>query len=667
MASSARFRLNLFSRPALTREDGAVLSGRATQRHRVALLALLAVARGGSVSRDRLMALLWPDADSERQRNLLKVSVYVLRQSLHEAVLVTERDELRLNPDVIETDVGEFEDAVAHKDYERAVKLSSAPFLDGFLLKGAPDFAHWTDGERARLAAARANALEVLALTAERRGDTYAAASWWKQRAADDPFDSRVAQQLIRALDASGNPAGALRHATIHERLLRDELGVVPGADLTTLVAAIRARPPVDASSHLTLGEQSIPAPATAPARAMDAVRDEPLVNFADKRSRQLRTTLPYGIAAVAVGALLYGVVVRGRAEPVTPAQIADSVVLKLGSRLAMLAPRRDQSPIIAANEFYRMGTDELLFRSDSGARLALTHLRQATELDSNFAAAYAALAMVYVRVRTGEGREAVRSHRIALARAASTKAVHLNPLLGDAHMARAIVHMQDREWVEAERALRVATEVDANLFRAHEYLAGLHVIMGKLPEALNHARLALALDSLSPTANAEYARALVFNGQCAEAQEYLGRIANLARPLLRTASLAAHCLAREQRWSDALAAVQQTAPQSGRHGQALIGYLRGRAGDRSGALMMLDSLSSALERNGDGAYYIALVHSGLADFDAAFDWFDRSLDDRSFPMIPIEMVIFGPLFEDLQRHPRFKNLRRNLNLPTGR
>jgi DNA-binding SARP family transcriptional activator len=665
MTSSARFRLNLFGSPSLVRADGVVLSGRATQRHRVALLALLAVARGRGVSRDRLMTLLWPDGDSERPRNLLKVSVYVLRRSLHESALLTEGDELRLNPDVIHTDVGDFEDALARQDHELAVAVHSGPFLDDFFLKGAPAFAHWADGERARLAAALAASLEVLAHAAEKRGDAAAAAAWWKRRAADDPFDSRVARELVRVLEASGNPAGAIRHATLHERLLRDELGVDPSADLTALSAAIRARPRVDAP-HLEPGERSRHAMAAAAANPGAAVDDETQVRVPDKGRRHLRATLPYGIAAAALGALFYYVFAVARPSAVLPAQIADSVVRRLGPRLAMREPPSAQSTNIAANELYRMGTDELMFRSDSSARLGLGYLKRAIALDSTYAAAYAALAMAYVRVRTGDGPEAARGARLALARTAAEKAVLLDHSLGGAHEARAIVHMYDREWLDAERELRVAIDVSGARARPHEHLAGLYLVLGKVPEALDQARRALALDSLSPTAQAEYARALVFSDRCAEAREHLGRIANLEKPLLRATSIAIHCHAREHRWSDALAAVQQTAAQSGRHGLAMIGYLRGRAGDRSGARAMLDSLMGAMQRdNGEGAYYVALVHAGLADFNQAFDWLDRSIDDRSFPMIPIEMIVVGPLFEELQRHPRFRELRRKLRLPT--
>ena len=43
--------------------DRTTLTGPATQRHRLALLALLAVSGSRTLSRDKLIALLWPERD----------------------------------------------------------------------------------------------------------------------------------------------------------------------------------------------------------------------------------------------------------------------------------------------------------------------------------------------------------------------------------------------------------------------------------------------------------------------------------------------------------------------------------------------------------------------------------------------------------------------------
>src|SRR5215213_4791705 len=117
MSPSPTFHLRLFSSPSLDAEGGDPLTGRAAQRHRIALLALLALAPAGRLSRDKLIGFLWPESDAERGRNLLKVSVYVLRSALTESALLSEGDDLRLNAEVVRPDVAEFEAALERGDH----------------------------------------------------------------------------------------------------------------------------------------------------------------------------------------------------------------------------------------------------------------------------------------------------------------------------------------------------------------------------------------------------------------------------------------------------------------------------------------------------------------------------------------------------------------------
>ena len=179
MNSQPIFHLRLFGSPSL---DGAPASGRATQRHRVALLALLALAPDRRLTRDRLIATLWPERDADGGRNLLKVATYVLREALGETALLTEGDFLRLNTDVVRPDVVEFEAALARSDHTAAVALYRGPLLDGFRLNEAPEFEHWTDRERQRLASSYGGVLEALAEQAEGDRDFHRSAEWWKKR-----------------------------------------------------------------------------------------------------------------------------------------------------------------------------------------------------------------------------------------------------------------------------------------------------------------------------------------------------------------------------------------------------------------------------------------------------------------------------------------------------
>src|SRR5438128_8676022 len=132
--------------------EGASASGAAQRRKTLALLALLAAAGRRGMSRDKLITYLWPDADVEHGRNLLKQACYALRRDLHAPELVLGATELRLNPAVINSDVRQFDEALERGDQAAAVALYDGPFLDGFFLSGAEEFERWVESERTRLA-----------------------------------------------------------------------------------------------------------------------------------------------------------------------------------------------------------------------------------------------------------------------------------------------------------------------------------------------------------------------------------------------------------------------------------------------------------------------------------------------------------------------------------
>src|SRR5205823_1687044 len=201
---------------------------------------LLATAGQRGLSRDKLIAHLWPESDVEHARNLLNQACYALRRDLHESELFLGATELRLNPAVVASDVQAFEDALQRADAEAAVRAYAGPFLDGFFISEAPEFERWVDAERARLKQRACHALETLATAAAARSDHEAAVDRWRRCAALDPLNSRVALGLMTALAVAGDRAGALQYARVHETLLREELDAVPEAAVVALTARLR-------------------------------------------------------------------------------------------------------------------------------------------------------------------------------------------------------------------------------------------------------------------------------------------------------------------------------------------------------------------------------------------------------------------------------------------
>ena len=179
-------RLKTFGGLWLEADEGP-LTGAATQRRRLVLLAALAAAGQKGMSRDAVVGLLWPEVDEARARAALSQSLYALKRDTGVDELVLGHDVLTLNSGIVWSDVSDFEAAIARGDSEAAANLYSGPFLDGVFISEAVDFEHWLDGIRLRLSQAAEQALEHLAMDAEvggtsRRPRTGGAGSWESTR-----------------------------------------------------------------------------------------------------------------------------------------------------------------------------------------------------------------------------------------------------------------------------------------------------------------------------------------------------------------------------------------------------------------------------------------------------------------------------------------------------
>ena len=160
--ATASPRARLFGAASIETPDGP-LAGRAVQRHRIALVALLATTKRGARGRDHLIDLLWPNATAERGRRLLSDSIYRINRALDTEALVTRGDSVELKRAVLSSDVTDFELAVRHGDWDRALELYDAPLLDGFYLPDATEFDQWMAVERRRLETAVDEVREAIA------------------------------------------------------------------------------------------------------------------------------------------------------------------------------------------------------------------------------------------------------------------------------------------------------------------------------------------------------------------------------------------------------------------------------------------------------------------------------------------------------------------------
>jgi Tol biopolymer transport system component/DNA-binding SARP family transcriptional activator len=333
-------RVYAFGRLHVRGDDG-VISGSAAQPRRLAILALLATAGEQGLTRDKVLAYLWADTEEERARRGLNQALYALRQDLgSDDVFLGSRD-LRLNSDLISSDVGEFEQALSRGKLEDAAAAYAGPFLDGFHLPGAPEFERWTEEERAGLAHSYAQSLEKLAKKAESEGDWAGAVSWWRKLAAQDPLHARVTVHLMRALVAAGDRAGALQHARIYEALMEQELDAPPDKAVVDLAAELKrsegnaltpseppkagvtqkpevAQPAAIEPEPIPAATASAPEPVVRAAPVPDLVLTEPPAS-PPKPSKTLNWRPAIAAAVLVVSGIIAGMLLRPRAADLVP------------------------------------------------------------------------------------------------------------------------------------------------------------------------------------------------------------------------------------------------------------------------------------------------------------------------------------------------------------
>lgn len=664
------FSLKLLGGAALEGTAGPV-AGPAVQRHRLALLALLAGARPQAQPRERLMAWLWPEHDGDRARALLNQAVHALRRTLGAEAVLSVGDELRLNPDIVRCDAVAFEGALAAGDPEGAVALYAGPFLDGFFLDDASEFERWVARERDRLETSYAKALDGLAESSEQAGNWSAAANWWKVRAAQDPHDSGVVLRLMDALKREGNPAGALRYAMAHQQRLREDFEIEPGAAVLEAMARLRRESGAAPAAGVRSEKQAtIPPAPEFPATAAPIDRRR-VVEPSSSRRRGIQLAGASLLLLVAVAAVVR--LTPGRAAPAAVAnpggvdEIAQAVARELsrrerGDTAQQLPEHRTRS--IPAYELYLRGNDPALLRSDSAARRGLGYFERAVALDSTYAAAWAGLARM--RYRVSESEDIARRPGLrAEGEAAARKAVTLDPTLGEGHAILGLFRTMARDLPTAELHLQRAVALEPTRAVHREWLSNLYLLTGRTREALEEARQAVALDPLSPSAQAEAARALIAADRCDEAMTHLERVAAVDPPLLRVAPLMAQCYGRKGKWNEAIGVLKPQAERGDPLATAFLGYMYARAGLREQAAAVQSRLQGLVARGAEGAYYLAFVPAALANRDEAFRWLERGLEDGSFGFAASRSVPFTDLlFDDLKGDPRLEQLRARFLTP---
>jgi serine/threonine-protein kinase len=340
---------------------------------------------------------------------------------------------------------------------------------------------------------------------------------------------------------------------------------------------------------------------------------------------------------------------------------ITGSLKLKLSSADEnRLTKRYTENP--EANELYLKGLFYWNKRTGDGAKKAIEYFQQAIEKDPNYALAYAGLADVYPALTFFADTPPQES--FPKAKAAAKRAVELDETLAEAHTSlAATLFYYDRNFPEAEREFRRAIELNPNYATAHHWYGLTYLArMERFDEAIAELKRAQELDPLSLVISADLGNTYIQAHQYDKAIEQLRKTIEMDQSFYFAHWQLGVAYEMKGDFQNAIAEYQKARQLNDDPWVlALLGHVSAATGRRDEALKILDKLKQISKQRFVYAYGFAVVCAGLGEKDQAFQWLEKSYQDREPRITRIKV---DPLLDNLHSDPRFADLVRRVGLP---
>ena len=310
------------------------------------------------------------------------------------------------------------------------------------------------------------------------------------------------------------------------------------------------------------------------------------------------------------------------------------------------------------AYHLYVLGRGLCISRRAENLDRGIEYLERAVARDPDYALLHAALADCYAIKTVFAGEPPLSLY--ARAREAATRALALDPGLGDAHAT--LGHLKWRfefDWSGAEEGYLRAIELDPRNATAHYRLALLRGFAGRFDEGLAEMEIARQLEPLWAPAAANHAWLLVLAGRYAEGEAEARRAIEIDPDFAHSRSVLGRALLGQQRYDEALEAFRsRKAPGPGSY--ADVAVTLAAAGRMAEARQELDGLLALSRQHYVPAYDIAIGYAAIGDQEAALDWLDKSVEERA----NMQAIRVDPALASLHANPRFKTIVKRAGVP---
>lgn len=289
----------------------------------------------------------------------------------------------------------------------------------------------------------------------------------------------------------------------------------------------------------------------------------------------------------------------------------------------------------------------------------AVVAFKAALAIDQNYADAWAGLARTYAILPEYYSAEATTSEAppetVADALDAADRALKLEPALTSALLARAYIRGARRyEWANSETDFRAVIAANPRDSTAHQWYGEMLVYQRRLSDADAQFEAALKIDPLSPVAQHLSGFSLMFQKKYEAALPFFDETLRISPGFVFAAAWKVLCLAKLQRFDEAMAAANAL---NGQHRDLMVAFVTAMRDESK-----RDAIVALLREKGPKTDMLSPIRMAmLGRNELAID----ALEEMARLHAPfVAYANANPEFDAVRNDPRFQALMHRFNLP---
>jgi serine/threonine-protein kinase len=345
--------------------------------------------------------------------------------------------------------------------------------------------------------------------------------------------------------------------------------------------------------------------------------------------------------------------------------EVARAIAGEIGMTLTPAAAQRlERGTAVnpAAADAYFKGRYYWNRRTGDDLLLAIKEFERAVALDPAYARAHVGLADCYLLLAWSSMLVLRPGEALSKAKAAALTALEIDANLAEAHTSLAYVDTYSWNWKAAERGFLQAIALDASYGTTHFWYAAQLAAVGRLDEAVTHAREGQRLEPVSPIITSGVAWMLHlarrYEESAQEARRALALHPGFPVGHLRL-GIALGLLGRHDEAVRELEAGLVASDGSPGFTSALA-HVHAAAGRRNEARAQLTKLLEESRRRYVPGYDIAAGYVATGQIDQAFAWLQRGFEEQG---LELTFIAVEPTMDPLRGDPRFRRLLQRINL----